>query len=165
MKAYYVYMVRCADGKFYVGISNDPERRIAQHNLGHDPESYTFTRRPVELVHCSDFKEVDDAIRWEKQLKGWSRAKKIALIAGDWKTIVRLSNEKKSVLRQAQDDTASSSAPARSAALSERSESKGQGDTASSSAPARSAALSERSESKGQDDTASSSAPARAAQP
>ena len=153
MKTYYVYMVRCADGKFYVGITNDPERRVAQHNLGHDPESYTFTRRPVELVHCSDFKEVDDAIRWEKQLKGWSRAKKIALIAGDWTAVVHLSNEKKSVLRQAQDDTVISSPPARSAALSERGESKGQDDTVISSPPARSAALSERSESKGQDDT------------
>jgi putative endonuclease len=90
VKIYYVYMVRCADGSFYVGITNSPEVRLAQHTLGTDPECYTFTRRPVELVHASDFHEVTDAIRWEKQLKKWSRAKKEALIAGDWQRIHEL---------------------------------------------------------------------------
>jgi hypothetical protein len=51
---------------------------------------YTFTRRPVVLVHCSDFREIDQAIAWEKQLKGWSRAKKQALIENDWPLISRL---------------------------------------------------------------------------
>lgn len=88
-------MVRCADNSFYAGITNNPEVRLAQHNLGTDPGCYTFTRRPVELVHASDFHEVDDALRWEKQLKGWSRAKKRALIANDWGG------------RFAQDDTSS----------------------------------------------------------
>ena len=87
VKSYFVYMVRCSDGSFYVGITNDAERRLAQHNYGIDPECYTFTRRPVVLVHASEFREVWDAIRWEKQLKGWSRAKKRALAAGDWDAI------------------------------------------------------------------------------
>jgi len=91
MKRYFVYMVRCSDGSFYVGITNNIEYRLGQHNFGHDPESYTFTRRPVELVYLSEFGEVIDAIQWEKHLKGWSRAKKTALIANDWHRIHLLS--------------------------------------------------------------------------
>jgi len=90
VKTFFVYMVRCSDGSFYVGITNNAEQRVAQHNYGNDPECYTFTRRPVALVHVSQFREVWDAIRWEKQLKGWSRAKKQALAAGDWAAIRRL---------------------------------------------------------------------------
>ena len=90
MKIYYVYMLLCADGSFYVGVTNDLELRVGQHQFGFDPHCYTFTRRPVKLVHSSDFRNVDDAIAWEKQLKGWSRAKKGALVARDWKRIHRL---------------------------------------------------------------------------
>ena len=80
-------MVLCSDGSFYTGITNNAEYRVAQHNYGVDPECYTFTRRPVKLVHLSEFREVWDAIRWEKRLKGWSRAKKRALTEGDWAAI------------------------------------------------------------------------------
>jgi putative endonuclease len=106
-------MLRCADNSFYVGVTSDPDRRIAQHSLGVDPKCYTFERRPIELVHVSDFREVTDAIAWEKQLKGWSRAKKRALIAADWPEVRRLAHrlsKRNSVLRDApdgapQDDT------------------------------------------------------------
>jgi putative endonuclease len=90
MKIYWVYMLRCADNSLYVGITNNLELRVGQHQLGVDRGCYTFERRPVTLVHSSDFSNVDDAIRWEKQLKGWSRAKKLALIDGDWKTVSHL---------------------------------------------------------------------------
>ena len=90
MKSYYVYMLLCADFTFYVGITNDVERRLAQHNIGSDPRCYTHKRRPVVLAHASYFSEVTQAIAWEKQLKGWSRKKKIALIGDDWATICRL---------------------------------------------------------------------------
>jgi putative endonuclease len=96
MKTYYVYMLLCADRSFYVGITNDPEARVAQHQLGNDPTCYTFTRRPVKLVHCSDFRNIDDAIAWEKQLKGWSRAKKVAMASNNWKLVhdlARCTNE------------------------------------------------------------------------
>jgi len=89
---YFVYMVRCSDGSFYVGVTNDVERRINEHNFGLDPSSYTHERRPVRLVYSTDFQRIEQAIAWEKQLKGWSRAKKIALIDGDWERIVQLSN-------------------------------------------------------------------------
>jgi len=95
MKTYFVYMVRCSDDSFYVGLTNNAELRVAQHNYGIDPKCYTFTRRPVVLVHLSEFGEVWDAIRWEKQLKGWSRAKKRALAADDWATIHMLARRTK----------------------------------------------------------------------
>jgi putative endonuclease len=90
---YFVYMVECADESFYVGVTNDVERRIGEHNFGWDPTSYTHERRPVRLVYCEDFQRIEQAIAWEKQLKGWSRGKKIALIQGDWNQIQRLSRE------------------------------------------------------------------------
>jgi putative endonuclease len=96
VKTYFVYMLLCSDRSFYVGITNNADVRVAQHNLGTDRRSYTFTRRPVTLVHVSDFRDVNEAIRWEKQLKGWSRAKKLALIASDWQRIGYLSNFKAS---------------------------------------------------------------------
>jgi putative endonuclease len=77
-------MLLCADRSPYVGVTNDLEIRIGQHQFGFDRRCYTFRRRPVKLVHSSDFRNVDVAIAWEKQLKGWSRAKKVALIESDW---------------------------------------------------------------------------------
>jgi putative endonuclease len=90
MKTYYVYMLLCADHTFYVGVTNNLELRIGQHEYGFDPQCYTFTRRPVRLVHSSDFHSVVDAITWEKRLKSWSHAKKAALVVNDWERIHRL---------------------------------------------------------------------------
>ncbi len=84
MKLYYVYIVRCSDGSFYVGVTNNVELRGNQHNEGADHQAYTFSRRPVELVYSEVFKEIVQAIAWEKQVKRWSRAKKQALIEGKW---------------------------------------------------------------------------------
>ncbi|MGA9419571.1 MAG: GIY-YIG nuclease family protein [Candidatus Cybelea sp.] len=90
MKTYWVYMLLCADGSFYVGVTNNLEFRLGQHSFGIDRRCYTFTRRPLVLAHSSDFQNVNDAIAWEKQLKGWSRAKKLALVEEDWPLISRL---------------------------------------------------------------------------
>lgn len=87
-------MLLCADGSFYVGITSSPDCRIAQHNLGIDRKSYTFTRRPVRLVHMSEFRYVHDAIHWEKHFKGWSHAKKQALAENDWRTVQGLAKGK-----------------------------------------------------------------------
>ncbi len=87
MERYFVYMLLCADDSFYVGITNDPDRRLAEHNAGVDQDGYTHERRSVQLVHSSGFRQVLDAIRWEKQLKGWSRSKKRALMNDDWQAI------------------------------------------------------------------------------
>ena len=93
MRSYYVYMVRCSDGSYYIGVTNDYEKRIAEHNDGTDPESYTFKRRPVTLVYLSDFSEVHQAISWEKQIKRWSRKKKEALIRGDYEALPELAKK------------------------------------------------------------------------
>ncbi|MFY9884287.1 MAG: GIY-YIG nuclease family protein [Candidatus Cybelea sp.] len=90
MKLYYVYMLVCADRSFYIGITNDLETRVAQHEFGHDPQCYTFKRRPVKLVYSSEFHYVEEAIAWEKQLKGWSRAKKAALASNNWSLVHEL---------------------------------------------------------------------------
>ena len=89
--AYYVYMLRCSDGSYFVGHANDLEQRLAAHERG-AIEGYTPPRRPAELVFSDQFSTRLEAFRRESQIKGWSRAKKEALIKGDWDGLVELSN-------------------------------------------------------------------------
>jgi putative endonuclease len=84
MATYYVYLLRCIDGSFYTGVSNDVERRFHQHTMGHDPGSYTFSRRPLQLVYVGEFERIDEAIAFEKRLKGWTHAKKRAFAERQW---------------------------------------------------------------------------------
>ena len=86
---FYAYMLRCNDGSYYVGHTEDLELRILQHNDG-SLDGYTARRRPVTLVWSDMFMARDDAFWIERKLKGWSRAKKEALIAGDWELISKL---------------------------------------------------------------------------
>lgn len=83
----YVYIVLCSDNSYYTGITNNPERRINEHNQGTNKKSYTFSRRPVKMVYCERFSDFSLAISWEKRIKKWSRSKKIALISEDWNKI------------------------------------------------------------------------------
>ena len=85
------YLLRCSDGSFYVGHTDDLEQRIAQHQRG-DISGYTQTRRPVQLVWSEHFPTREEALAAEQQVKGWSRAKKEALIAGDWEQVRRLAS-------------------------------------------------------------------------
>lgn len=78
---HHIYILRCADGSLYTGYAVDPTARTAVHNAGRGAK-YTMGRRPVELVYSEAFESVGDALRREHQLKRWTRAKKIALIAG-----------------------------------------------------------------------------------
>ena len=91
MKTYYVYIVECSDASFYVGISSDVENRLFKHNIGIDKDSYTYSRRPVTLKWVQGFLDPNQAIAFEKQLKGWSRRKKLALIEEDWERLVEYS--------------------------------------------------------------------------
>ena len=93
MRDVWVYMLRCSDGHYYVGShrGSSPETRVNEHNAGPDPKAYTYARRPVELVWAERFVHVTDAIAAERKIKGWSRAKKEALIAGDWERVQMLS--------------------------------------------------------------------------
>ena len=91
----YVYMLRCADGSYYVGSTtgDDLAPRIEQHNAGAFP-GYTHNRRPVVLVWSEYFERITDGIAAERQIKGWNRAKKEALIRSDWATISRLAHRR-----------------------------------------------------------------------
>ncbi|CAN5209011.1 GIY-YIG nuclease family protein [soil metagenome] len=91
MKFYYVYILQCADGAYYTGITNDLDRRVNEHNEGLDKKAYTYRKRPVSLVYREIFNEVLHAIAWEKRIKGWSRAKKEAVISGEWNVLPELS--------------------------------------------------------------------------
>ncbi|QWT84919.1 GIY-YIG nuclease family protein [Chryseobacterium sp. PCH239] len=94
MKIYYVYIVKCSDNSYYTGFTNDLERRINEHNDGLNSESYTYTRKPVELVFNHEFNDVNQAIRFEKQVKGWSRKKKEAIINDNWDLLPLLSKNR-----------------------------------------------------------------------
>jgi len=90
----HVYMLRCSDGSYYVGSARSGlDRRIGEHNEGVF-RGYTSTRRPVVLVWAQHFLIITDAITVERQVKGWSRAKKEALIRGDYGAIQLLSKRK-----------------------------------------------------------------------
>ena len=90
----WLYILLCADGSYYIGITRaDLEVRIAQHQTGYFG-GYTATRRPVTLVYSEHFERIEDAIAAERQLKGWSRAKKDALIAGRFDRLRALSRRR-----------------------------------------------------------------------
>lgn len=91
----YVYILECADGSYYTGVSNDVERRVSEHNEGLDKKAYTYKRRPVKLVYQVSFTDPYYAIALEKQIKGWSRKKKIALIKGEYDRLPELSKRHK----------------------------------------------------------------------
>ena len=84
MKLYSVYILRCKDDSLYVGITNDLDRRLNEHNDGKLTKAYTFTRRPVFIEFFQEFTEPIQAIYFEKKIKKWSKAKKEALIKGDF---------------------------------------------------------------------------------
>jgi len=90
LKTLYVYILECSDNSFYVGVTNDVGRRFIEHQSGIHENSYTYSRRPLKLIYCKQFIGPIKAIEYEKQLKGWSRAKKIALINNDLKSLHEL---------------------------------------------------------------------------
>lgn len=91
MKQYFVYILKCYDNSYYTGVTSDLESRLIKHQSGHYPESYTHSRRPVQLVFYNEFNEIDQAIAFEKQVKGWSRKKKEAIINNNWEKLKELS--------------------------------------------------------------------------
>jgi putative endonuclease len=88
---FWVYMLRCADRSFYVGHTDNLEMRMQQHHHGVFPNCYTLERRPLQLVYSQEFGSRDEALTMERRIKGWNRAKKAALINGDWAEISRVS--------------------------------------------------------------------------
>lgn len=90
---FWVYILRCADGSYYAGHTDNLEIRINQHQAG-ECAGYTLTRRPLKLVWYQECTTREEALSAERQIKGWSRKKKEAMMRGDWVEVSRLAQSK-----------------------------------------------------------------------
>jgi predicted GIY-YIG superfamily endonuclease len=90
--AFYVYLLRCSDGSYYVGHTDNIEARMAQHQSA-ATDCYTSTRLPVVLLKSESFGTRDEALAAEQQLKGWTRRKKEAWLAGNFEELRRLAKK------------------------------------------------------------------------
>jgi len=113
MDGAYVYLLECRDGSLYCGSTRgEIDTRLSEHQNGLFEDSYTYRRRPVKLLWCEHFANIADAVDCERRLKGWSRAKKLAMIEQNWTEVSRLARNadlrarepSTSILRQAQDE-------------------------------------------------------------
>jgi putative endonuclease len=84
--ACFLYVLLCADGSYYTGTyrGEDIATRVSEHNSVHHPDAYTAARRPVVLAYSEPFESIADAVAAERQVKGWSRVKKQAMIDRRW---------------------------------------------------------------------------------
>lgn len=94
MQDFYVYMLECADGSYYTGHTDNMEKRLFEHQHS-EIKCYTSTRLPVELVFVDTTSSRAEALEAERQIKGWNRKKKEALIRGDWNEIKRIASIRK----------------------------------------------------------------------
>lgn len=85
----YMYILQCCDDSYYTGSTKDLERRLQQHQSG-EGANHTKKRLPVKLVYFEEFNRIDEAFYREKQVQGWSRKKKEALINGDFDKLSHL---------------------------------------------------------------------------
>ncbi|OBY50504.1 MULTISPECIES: GIY-YIG nuclease family protein [Aggregatibacter] len=85
----WMYILRCSDGSYYTGSTRDLEGRLYEHQNGLGAV-FTKKRLPIKLVYCEEFERIDDAFYREKQVQGWSRAKKEALIQGQYDLLPKL---------------------------------------------------------------------------
>ncbi len=88
--SFWVYMLKCSDGSYYTGHTDNLELRVAQHHAGEIPGCYTLNRRPLTLAYAQDTASREEALAAEQQIKGWTRAKKEALTAQDWPLLQQL---------------------------------------------------------------------------
>ena len=84
-----MYILRCSDGSYYTGSTRDLESRLYEHQNGLGAV-FTKKRLPIKLVYCEEFERIDDAFYRETQVQGWSRAKKEALIQGQYDLLPKL---------------------------------------------------------------------------
>jgi predicted GIY-YIG superfamily endonuclease len=90
---FWVYILRCSDGSYYTGHTDNLEMRIGQHQTG-ECAGYTLTRRLLEIAWSQEFPTREEALSAERHIKGWSRKKKEAMIRGDWAEVSRLAQSK-----------------------------------------------------------------------
>ncbi len=101
---YYVYILKCSDGSYYTGSTDNISRRLYEHITGGNTKAYTCSRRPVQLIWCEEYATKCEARTREHQIKGWSRKRKEALIKIDWQGLheivlaERLSRKKKQLV-------------------------------------------------------------------
>ncbi|HEX6516537.1 MAG TPA: GIY-YIG nuclease family protein [Nocardioidaceae bacterium] len=95
----WAYILRCSDDTYYAGSTIDLERRLSEHNLGLGV-AYTRRRRPVVLVWAGEFGRIDDAFAFEKQVQGWGRRKREALIAGELDALPVLASRSRKARRE-----------------------------------------------------------------
>ncbi len=93
MKTYYVYILKCSDGTYYTGFTSNLEKRFVEHQTGRHKDSYTYSRRPLNLVFYAEFTDPNKAIAAEKQIKKWSKTKKEALINNEFEKLPNLSKK------------------------------------------------------------------------
>jgi putative endonuclease len=95
----FVYILLCSDGSYYTGVTRrEVDERVSEHAQGIDPTCYTFSRRPFSIVFSASFERLDEAISLERQIKGWSRVKKQALIRGDYDALPGLAARRRKPL-------------------------------------------------------------------
>jgi len=92
----FMYILQCNDGTFYTGSTVDLEKRLSEHLLD-EGANYTRKRLPVNLVYFEEYSRIDDAFYREKQIQGWSRGKKIALIEGRFDKLPQLSKKSRKI--------------------------------------------------------------------
>jgi len=93
--SFWVYILQCADDSYYIGHTDNLETRLWQHQSGQVP-GYTSSRLPVRLVFSQAHTSREEALAAERQIKGWSRKKKEAMIRGDWSEVSRLARSRNS---------------------------------------------------------------------
>jgi predicted GIY-YIG superfamily endonuclease len=91
--SFWIYILRCADGSYYTGHTENLDRRLAEHHTG-QVAGYTVTRRPVTLLFSEEFSTREETLAAERRIKGWSRKKKEALMRGDWAEVSLLARGK-----------------------------------------------------------------------
>ncbi len=94
MYSSYIYILECSDGTYYTGVTENVYKRFDEHQEGKHFGSYTYSRRPVQLVYYCHFMDVEQAIAFEKKIKKWSQAKKLALIESRYKDLPNLAKKK-----------------------------------------------------------------------
>ena len=93
MSNFWLYILKCADGSYYTGHTDDLEKRLYEHEQS-IITCYTSSRLPVRIVYTCQFKSREEALARERQIKGWSRKKKEALISEDWRSLIESSKSK-----------------------------------------------------------------------
>ncbi|HAT1977345.1 TPA: GIY-YIG nuclease family protein [Legionella pneumophila] len=91
---FWVYILQCSDKSYYTGQTDNLEKRLTQHQDKMIPGCYTSTRLPIQLKYSQEFMSREEALNAERQIKGWSRRKKEALINGDWQALSDYSKRK-----------------------------------------------------------------------